>query len=95
MRTVWKYELPVADHVAVAMPRWAVILPFVHAPSPDTIQLWAEVDTEQAETSRVIVIVGTGNPIDPELYRQLSYLSSVVAGPFVWHVYELDSEVEE
>lgn len=89
VKTIWKYEFDVADRVTLQMPQGAVILPFAHRAGPYGIWLWAEVDTDRPKEPRTVAIVGTGNPIDPALLPYLSYLTSVVASPFVWHVYEI------
>lgn len=88
MKTIWKFPFHVSDSVAIEMPKGAVILPHIEA-GPTSVApylfVWATVDPEQPTETRVLHVVGTGNPMPK---RPLAYLGTTVQAPFVWHVYE-------
>lgn len=64
MISVWKFDVPVGDEVAVAMPRGAVV---VHVGTQrDEPRLWALVDTEAPVEVRRFLVVGTGHPVRAE-----------------------------
>lgn len=82
--TIWKFSFDVADVVTLHVPGGARFLPLVHATSPERLEVWAEVDSKRPSGPRTLRIVGTGHP----LAGTAGYVGSVVATPFVWHVYE-------
>ncbi len=84
VKTIFKYQLSTVDRQDVRMPMGARILTALV--QNGVVCVWAEVDgvTEGMEP-RTIWIVGTGNPMPGVA---LSYINSVMQGPFVWHVYE-------
>lgn len=86
MKTIWKFQVDVVDRPVVKMPAGSKILPHVVAVSPDRLWLWAEVLPDSPNEDRLLCIVGTGNPVPADVWR---HVGSVVAGPFVWHVYEV------
>lgn len=84
MVTVWKFELEVADRVEVELPAKAKILHVgTQDPTGRTIAIWAEVRPELERETRIFNIAGTGHR-RPEG----EFVGSVIAGPFVWHIYE-------
>lgn len=84
MKSIWKYTFDVTDEPTIDMPQGARILPLVHAEHPTRLTVWAEVDTLAAVAPKGLRVVGTGHPLD----TVGAYVGSVVAPPFVWHVYE-------
>lgn len=86
MKTVWKFEVPVADEVTVTMPRHAVILD-VKASGPDLLRLWAIVDSTASPATRRLSIRGTGHP----LRGVGQHIATVEAHPLIWHVFEAAS----
>lgn len=85
--TVWKYALEITDEQHVVMP-WGAELLHV-AEQNGKIALWARVITAQPEVRRLILIRGTGHPIDFQ-----PYVGTVVTahGRLVWHVFDGDSQ---
>lgn len=84
MKSVYKYPLKVADSQDVNMPLCAEIL--CAQMQRDDLCLWAVVDSRAAIGQRRINIVGTGHLYDEGLTGE--YVSTVQAGPFVWHVFD-------
>lgn len=83
MKRIWKFPLAITDVQSVAMPRGARILAVDE--QHGALTLWAEVDPSQPKVTRIIHIIGTGNPMPEHLG---DYLGTAVIDPFVWHVYE-------
>lgn len=83
--TIWKYEFDLrkGDRHSFTMPHGA--RPICIQMQGELICLWAEVDPRESFESRTFRIVGTGHPLPPQ---QRSYIGTVQAGPFVWHIYE-------
>ncbi|GAB3889023.1 DUF7352 domain-containing protein [Terrabacter terrigena] len=83
-RTIWKFQAPVQDEFDLNGP---APLNIVHvAPDgPTGLLIWAEVDPNRSQTERHLRVVGTGNPIPNDVTR---HIGSVIAPPFVWHLYE-------
>ena len=86
MRTVWKFQLPVRDVLELTGPKPLEIV-HVGPDGPADLLVWAEVDPARPPITRHLRVVGTGNPVPPEVTR---HIGSVMAPPFVWHVYEAD-----
>ena len=91
-RTVWKFELTrhglpmFTDSHIVMMPAGARIL---HGGEIDgDLFLWAEVNPNAKMKPRYFLIAGTGHrlPLDG------TYLGTIPALPFIWHIYELPAE---
>lgn len=86
MRTIWKYELGVANTpVNFNIPKNAEAC-FVGL-SPDTgkVSVWMDIpDTEAKPERRTFLIHGTGHAASP--YEK--YAGSVIENQFVWHVFE-------
>ena len=86
MRTIWKYELEIADEAQkFRMPEGARLI--FEATQQGSPCLWAEVDPEAPLVERWFVVHGTGHDID----HDGDYVGSGLAlgGQFVWHVYEV------
>lgn len=86
MITVHKFEIDVASPMT-RLPVTAEVLKFGwQGGDPGKIVLWAKVDTT-IEGRRVLDlhISGTGHPLPED--AELEYLDSVIAGPYVWHIW--------
>lgn len=88
MKTIWKFLFDVADEVHLQVPRGAAFLPYVSAPTPYVLLVWAEVDTEQPLVEHTLHVVGTGNDATVAFAAAEQYLGTIPVGPFVWHVYD-------
>ena len=83
MRTIWKYSIPLPQGRLVSIPRDATFLCAMRDPQGD-FALWFEVDDEVEQSMHCFVCAGTGGTVP---YG--SYITSVVDGQFVWHIYEV------
>ena len=92
-KAIYKYELNIADLIALAIPTGAKLL---------TIQaqkgvpcLWAEVDTEADPEARVFAVRGTGHRFNESDAGE--YVGSVqeADGALVWHIYEITNNNQE
>lgn len=83
-RTIWKVGIPVDDEQQIAAPGLTEVL-HIASESPTRLLLWVEVDPEQEDRRLTVYVRGTGHPLREA--QAASYISSVQAGPFVWHVY--------
>ena len=82
---IWKFALVITDEQIVEMPAEGKIL-YVNMQA-NTLNLWAQVNTEAERTVRTIRIFGTGNPMpdDPGRYIGTFMLKS---DALVFHAYE-------
>lgn len=83
MKTIYKYQIEIADGQLIRMPKGATIL---------TVQLqdgkpylWAKIETGNPNVVRSINMFGTGNPISD---APLDYIGTIQLNGFVWHVFE-------
>jgi hypothetical protein len=86
-RRVYKYELPVDDHVIVDMPVGAKVFS-VHE-QYGNVCVWALIDPcENRTQKRSFRIAGTGHPIEYD--DRLVFIGSVFmhSGSLVFHVFE-------
>lgn len=88
MRTIYKYGLKTTDVQTLKMPKGARIL--CVQTQRDEPQLWAEVDTDAPDESRVIETFGTGHHMRAGMGVERSYVGTyqLRGGSFVYHVYE-------
>lgn len=82
MKTIWKYTLQLTDTQVLKIPLPAT--PIAAQLQGGALCLWAEVDPESAKANITIAVVGTGHPLPDG-----RYISTVQAGPLVWHIYEV------
>ncbi len=83
-KTIWKYEFEVMDgSQRTEMPVGAKLV-FVSRDPSGFLCAWFEVDPTAETEIRQFEVHGTGHPIT----KEEEYLGSVVASPFVWHLYE-------
>lgn len=84
MRTIWKYELGVADAIVMYLPQGAIILTVQNQDGRMT--MWAEVLPDAPKERRIFVIRGTGHPMQG---NETIYIGTVqMSYGLVWHVYE-------
>lgn len=82
MRTIWKYELRIADEQKVRMPQGSRILSVGN--QNGTICIWALVHSDSPLSDRKIRMYGTGYPC----YESSgNFVGTVQDGPLVWHVF--------
>lgn len=83
MKTVYKYEIKVADEQEIEMPSGAKV---IHAglDPRNILCLWAVVDTENPSEMQTILIVGTGHPMPPD---PIIHAGSFLIWNFMWHVF--------
>jgi hypothetical protein len=89
-RRVFRYRLPITDHVVLEMPTGAEVLS-VGPPRDgfDELDLWAVVDTSVVtEQDRRFRIVGTGNPMPDDCGRFIGTVPTH-GGSLIWHVFEV------
>ncbi len=85
-KTVWKFPLPITDHVSIPMPRGAKIL-HVEA-QDDQPHIWALVDSLAELVPRHFKVFGTGHPIDDEIHVGQHVGTLQLRNGLVWHVFE-------
>lgn len=92
MSTIWKFPLILVDENRVPMPAGARILS-VQVQSDEVshgfaVMLWAFVSPSASAVTRVIRIVGTGNPASG--CENLPFIGTVQTheGRYVWHVFD-------
>jgi len=74
------------DVQEIDMPRGAEILTVQM--QNDTLMLWAKVASHTPHEPRMIVIIGTGNPIGGKLGRYIGTVQ-MTNRQLVWHVFEV------
>jgi hypothetical protein len=87
MKTIWKFKLKIVDEQIITAPGLGRIV--CVGDQLGQLCAWANVDTDASESSKRILIRGTGTPtpthtnsIDP------GYLGTSISYPFVWHVFD-------
>lgn len=86
--TVWKDTRPVQDHVVFRLPYPFRVLHFA-CQLPRMLTVWGEVDAESTVGVEMEYwVVGTGHPIPEDAV----YVTTVMDGPYVWHVYESERQ---
>jgi len=88
MKIIYKYPINTLGYTAITLPINYKILKI--AEQRQSINLWAEIDTDQTEFSSVgLLIVGTGHEF--ELPSSAEYLDTVfiAQGNLVYHIYKI------
>lgn len=85
MTTIWRYNFDVDDAVTIKAPLPARVLRHVEASGPGLLSVWVEVTPGREQVERHLLVVGTGNPMPLDAG---DHVGTVVALPFVWHVFE-------
>lgn len=83
---IWKFTVPVADSATVYISGGRLVRWLHVEPHGDTqLTLWGIVTPTKAESNAVTVFVrGTRHPMSG---HEGEYIGTVLAGPFVWHVF--------
>lgn len=81
MKKVFKYSLLTSENV-LDMPEGAQVLS-AHVQGT-TVCIWALVDPGKPTERRTFRVYGTGHEMDDGI----TFIGTVMAGPFVWHVFE-------
>jgi hypothetical protein len=101
MRTIYKYEIPLAGEAVVLMPKYAQLLKFAmqfiekNDCAGNLLCVWAVVDTGNEPEERIFQIFGTGHPLPENAVvawgiddGHSNYRDTILDGPFVWHIFE-------
>lgn len=91
---VWKYRVDLPDGdptpdtrpTILPMPSGAVILTATF--DGGGLWLWAICNPGAPRIDRRILVIGTGVPLPPDPHGRRRYIATVLAPPFVWHVFE-------
>lgn len=88
MKTIWKYELLIADHQEIRMPMGAEVLSAQM--QGGTLCIWALVDPEASKVMRTFEVFGTGHPVDNSAPTMRQYISTfqLQGGTLVFHLFE-------
>jgi len=84
MKSVFKYEIPILDSSAIMMHDGAIIR---HVDNQhERLCIWAEVDPQNAMSSRTFYVRGTGHELPPNV----EYIGTAIfaSGALVFHVYQ-------
>lgn len=84
MKTIWKFNLELYDTQAIEIPIGA--RPLTVQMQNGELCLWAIVDSTAEKTRCYVHIIGTGNPVPPNV-DEYRYINTVQDGAFVWHVF--------
>ena len=88
--SIWKFEIPIGDHIKIEMPECAKILSFQK--QYEKFFIWAIVDIDAKMETRTFRIYGTGHDIFSDSLEYLGeYIGTVQQneGQFVWHLFEV------
>lgn len=88
-KSIWKYQLEVVDQQQVLMPKNAKIIS-AGIDNENRICIWAIVNPSAPKHVRAIRIVGTGNPLEEA--DMWTFIGTVPAYPFIWHVFDFAYE---
>ena len=95
--TIWKYDIPATEEIALDMPENAVILTAQFQPDMNGIEtayIWAMVNPDAPKERRTFRLLGTGWPVEDKVADFLldwRYVSTVITRgwpSFVWHLFE-------
>jgi hypothetical protein len=87
MRTIFKYPLPVADEIAVTMPKGAQLLSVQTQHGVPC--LWALVDTNAPMRERALAVRGTGHTCGSIPASAFVGTFQLEGGSFVGHLFDL------
>lgn len=86
MHRIFKYKI---DRQNIHMPAGAEIL--CCKMKDNALHIWALVDEEQPVEVRKFVTLPTGVAIIGNDVDNLLYIDTVIDGPYVWHLFEVES----
>lgn len=82
MKRIFKYAIRITDVQRIHMQVGAEVC-YVGLDPDGNHCIWAIVDPEAPMEWVTVLVIGTGHPIPDEVI----FLGSMVAAPFVWHVF--------
>lgn len=86
MKTIFKYEFPIASDFSLEMPEGANVVSVQM--QGETPCMWATVDNQAKPVRRAFSILGTGQSL-PGLWEQgMRFIGTFQQPPFVWHLFE-------
>lgn len=85
MKVIYKYRLDITDCQNILLPKDSALLSVKM--QHGTMCLWALVDTSNPVEYQEFYVIGTGNPIPEKVIKNANFLSTVLDGSFVWHVF--------
>jgi hypothetical protein len=86
-RTIWKFQVPVNDDIAVEMPKGAEIL---HIDAQEDVPcIWAMVDPTNDLHTRRFRMYGTGHPMHVDEVETHVGSFMLYNGQLVFHVFEV------
>jgi hypothetical protein len=83
LTVIYKYQL-MAPVVELNVPDGGVVRLVDRDPGSINPTLWIEHDLTKPLVPRTFLVVGTGMYVEPDA----THVGSMVAGEFVWHIYE-------
>lgn len=88
-RVIWKFPIPLGELVTISLPAATQVRLTGLDPATGEVTIWVELDPDAARVDRRFLVYGTGHPIKGDGgYPWDIHVGSVIADPFVWHVYE-------
>lgn len=84
---IWKFPIQTTDFQTIEMPQYATILTV--QTQFDMPCIWAEVNPEAPMAKRLILVYGTGHPMDDKEERKYIGTYQLQGGSLVFHVFEL------
>lgn len=93
MKSIWKYDVLIANFFEIEMPKDAEILSF--QTQKNKLQIWAMVDPDNVHEKRIFRIIGTGQDIadniagNPGNYIGTAQMEN---GMLAWHLFEIITE---
>ena len=87
-QTIWKYKLTNSSRQTLFLPKGAKILT-VQVQNIEVV-LWVLVNPDNETEERIIIMFGTGNPIDTIFNEKIAYIGTfqINNGNLVYHVFE-------
>ena len=85
-KSIWKFEIPLEEKIALAMPKGTQIIAFQM--QGDKACIWGIVEPSRCIETRKFVIRGTGHEFEDD---PGTYVGTVqeFEGRFVWHLFEV------
>ncbi len=89
MKQIWKYKV---ENI-IEMPKGAEILS-VQIQNVEMFNacIWAKVSSENKLEKRQFLVVGTGHTFDD---TDMVYIGTYQDGPFVWHLFEVKTNLDK
>jgi len=86
---IWKFELPIEDRVAIAMPSQSEVLSVQM--QGDRPFVWALVDPKEPLVPCLFAVRGTGHPIDIPIEEDWKFIGTfqMRGGALVFHVFRI------